>query len=721
MNATNAPDNRRILIIDDNRAIHEDFRKILQRRVEIRTALADTKAFLFGGEPEGPKPIEFEIDSAYQGQQGLKMVQEALRSGRPYALAFVDIRMPPGWDGIETIGHIWKECPDVQIVICTAYSDYSWQEMIDQLGKSDSLLMLKKPFDNIEVMQLAHALTQKWSLRNQVKSRVRDLDQLVSQRTTELMEANQRLTTEIAERTQVEIALRLSEERFSKAFRASPIPMAILSLRESKFLNVNAGFQALAGFAREEMLGCTPAALNLWANPAERDLVRQKLQEAPNLRNFHCQLRSKPGPLRDILLSLEQFELNGEQLVLATAQDITEQIKLENQLRQSQKMEAIGQLAAGVAHDFNNLLTVIQGHAGLLLESRTPDSKDRKPLRTISAAADRATKLVRQLLTFSRRQFMQAAPMDMRDTLSTVSEMLPRILGEHITVEVVAGPSLPPIHADAGMMEQLLMNLSVNARDAMPEGGRLTIRAETAQLGAEASRTNHEARAGRFLQLSVSDTGCGIPVEILPRIFEPFFTTKPVGKGTGLGLATVYGIAKQHQGWIEVQTQVGKGSTFVVFIPVCNQTSESGPPVFLPQQLQGGSETILVAEDEEEVRNFVVQVLNSYGYKVWPAVSGVEALEQWTQRKNEIDLLLTDMVMPGGMSGRQLGERLMADRPSLPIIYTSGYSPGMAGKELALLEGRNFLAKPYGPARLLSVVRECLDRRSKKRELDPAL
>jgi PAS domain S-box-containing protein len=713
MSACEPPENRRILIIDDNRSIHEDFRKILQRHPEYRTPLADTKALLFGEEPEAPAPLDFEIDSAFQGQQGLKLVQEALRTGRPYALAFVDIRMPPGWDGIETISHIWKECPELQVVICTAYSDYSWQEMIDQLGNSDSLLMLKKPFDNIEVMQLAHALTQKWSLGNQVKARVRDLDQLVSQRTTQLMEANQRLTTEIGERTQIEKALRLSEERFSKAFRASPIPMGILSLRESRFLNVNAGFQTLAGLTREEMLGRTPGELNLWANSADHDLVRQKLQHEPSLRNFHCLLRSKPGPVRDILLSLEQFELNGEQLVLAIAQDITEQIKLENQLRQSQKMEAIGQLAAGVAHDFNNLLTVIQGHTGLLLASRTADSKDRKPLRTISAAADRASKLVRQLLTFSRRQFMQAAPMDLRDTLASVSEMLPRILGEHITVEVITGSSLPPILADAGMMEQLLMNLSVNARDAMPDGGRLTITSETVQLGPEVSKTNHEARAGRFLRLSVSDTGRGIPVEILPRIFEPFFTTKPVGKGTGLGLATVYGIAKQHQGWIEVQTQLGKGSTFQVFIPVCNQPSEGGPPVLMPQPLKGGTETILVAEDEEEVRNFVVQVLHSYGYKVWPAVSGSEALEQWAQRRNEIDLLLTDMVMPGGMSGRQLGERLQADRPGLPIIYTSGYSPGMAGKELALLEGRNFLAKPYGPARLLSVVRECLDRRTK--------
>jgi PAS domain S-box-containing protein len=634
--------NRRILVIDDNRSIHEDFRKILQRRLETRPELADTKAFLFGESTAIAPPVEFEIDSAFQGQEGFKMVQQALRAGRPYALAFVDIRMPPGWDGIETIAHIWKECPDLQIVICTAYSDYSWQEMVDQLGNSDSLLLLKKPFDNIEVLQLAHAFTQKWSLGNQVKARVRDLDQLVSQRTTELVETNKRLTNEIAERAQVEKALRLSEERFSKAFSASPIPMAILSRSESKFLNLNTGFQALTGYTREEMLGCTAVELNLWAKTGDRDVVRQKLQEESGVRNLHFQLRSKPGPVREVLLSLEPFELDGEQLLLAIVQDITEQIKLENQLRQSQKMEAIGQLAAGIAHDFNNLLTVIQGHAGLLLASRSPESKDRKQLKAISAAADRASKLVRQLLTFGRRQFMQAQPMDLRDTLSTVSEMLPRILGEHITVEVIARTSLPPIVADAGMMEQLLMNLSVNARDAMPDGGRLTIKAEKVQFGPEAAQNNQEARAGEFLSLSVSDTGCGIPAENLMRIFEPFFTTKPVGKGTGLGLATVYGIAKQHQGWIEVQTQVGKGSTFLVFIPVCKQPSQSSPPLFLPQQLQGGTETLLVAEDEEEVRNFVVQVLNSYGYKVWAAGSGIEALEQWAQRKSEIDLLLTD-------------------------------------------------------------------------------
>jgi len=288
---------------------------------------------------------------------------------------------------------------------------------------------------------------------------------------------------------------------------------------------------------------------------------------------------------------------------------------------------------------------------------------------------------------------------------------LPRLLGEHITVNILAADGLPPIHADPGMIEQILINLAVNARDAMPEGGTLTINAEAVEIGPKINRENPDVRPGRFVCLSVSDTGCGIPPEILPRIFEPFFTTKPTGKGSGLGLATVYGIAKQHQGWVEVQSQPGHGSTFKVFIPVSEKRPAALPTPLNTAPLQGGHESILVVEDEEDVRDFVVQVLKSHGYSVLPAVSGVQALELWTQRKGDIDLLLTDLVMPGGLLGRELAERLTADDPRLAVIYTSGYSPGMTGEDLAVLQGHNFLPKPYRPAKLLDLVRECLDQR----------
>jgi CheY-like chemotaxis protein len=260
------------------------------------------------------------------------------------------------------------------------------------------------------------------------------------------------------------------------------------------------------------------------------------------------------------------------------------------------------------------------------------------------------------------------------------------------------------------MLETVLMNLAVNARDAMPEGGRITVSAEAVEIGPEAARATPEMREGRFVRLSVRDTGCGISPEILPRIFEPFFTTKPVGRGTGLGLATVYGITRQHHGWVEVQSKINEGTTFHVLLPAISsgkQTHTAAPPK--PLASEGGGETILVVEDEPDLRDLVTQVLESRGYKVISAGSGSEALETWAKRSGNIHLLLTDMVMPDGLTGRKLAERLTSEDPRLRVIFTSGYSAGMPGTELANVEESHFLAKPYRPATLLEVVRRCLD------------
>jgi len=712
MNSTDTQKNDRILIIDDNPSIHEDIRKILGEQRKSNEALDSTKALLFGDEILEFEQTRFEIDSAYQGKEGWEKVQQAGEAGRPYALAFVDIRMPPGWDGVETISHIWKTHPDLQVVICSAYSDYSWTEMIRQVGKSDNLVILKKPFENIELLQLAHALTEKWQLNHQVKSRLHDLDQAVSRRTAELQSTNEQLKKEIDERMQVEKALRLSEERFSKAFKSSPIPLAIQSLRKETFVDANGGFLNLTGYGRADLIGRTVQELNLWDNPAENSAMLEMLNQQMSVSNLPCTLRTKSGQLRNVLLSVELFELEGEPLLLVIAQDITEQITLENQLRQAQKMEAVGQLAAGVAHDFNNILTVIQGHSSLLLYNKPDGFSDRKPLEAIAAAADRAAKLVRQLLTFSRKQFVKTKPMNIGDTLLSISEMLHRVLPENIVVTINNPPGLPQISADAGMMEQMLMNLALNARDAMPTGGWLTIGVELMEISSDlASKSNNQdARPGRFLCLSVADTGCGMTPEILSRIFEPFFTTKPIGKGTGLGLSTVYGIVKQHEAWVEVQSQPGQGSCFQVFIPVCAvETKIDEPATSLPKTIRGGNETILVVEDETAVRDFVAELLRAHGYQVITAESGPHALECWAKHNLKIHLLLTDMMMPGGLTGRDVGKRLLAQDPTLKVIYSSGYSPGMSEQTFHTLPEKYFLPKPYSVDKLLVMIRECLD------------
>jgi K+-sensing histidine kinase KdpD len=368
-----------------------------------------------------------------------------------------------------------------------------------------------------------------------------------------------------------------------------------------------------------------------------------------------------------------------------------------------------------VAHDFNNILTIIQGHADLMLQSRTLLETNEKSVRHISAAAQRAGKLIKQLLMFSRKQVMQPRYLNLNEIISNLTPMLQGLLGENITLQFFPGADLPALYVDVGMIEQVLLNLIINARDAMPKGGRLTLSTSQQTLDPVAVVLNPEARPGHFVCLTVTDTGCGMDAATLSHLFEPFFTTKEIGKGTGLGLATVYGIMKQHQGWIVVESQLGVGSTFTLFLPDAGKgpanvaARQSDTQTTSRRNMATGNETILVAEDEAVLRDLVVNILEFCGYRIYQAGTGPEAVKVWQEHRDEIKLLLTDMVMPGGMSGRQLAERLQQDDPGLKVIYTSGYSPGMAGKDIALLEGFNFLAKPYPPSKLAQVVRESLD------------
>ncbi len=409
------------------------------------------------------------------------------------------------------------------------------------------------------------------------------------------------------------------------------------------------------------------------------------------------------------ILSWSFFPIIAQQVVHCYATDISERVQLENQLRQSQKMESIGQLAAGVAHDFNNILTLVQGYAGMLLAepNLTPDMTD--SLQHISAASQRAANLTRQLLVFSRKQMMQMQDLNLNEVIESVASLLRRLLRVDLTLSVHYAPNLPPIQADSGMIEQILMNLVVNARDAMPRGGKISVGTSEVVINEAQVHANPEARVGNFVCLRVSDNGAGIPPQLLARIFEPFFTTKDVGKGTGLGLATVYGIVKQHQGWIEVLSQANMGTTFRIFLPSLDRAPIVETPTPKTEDVSGGSEKILIVEDEPDLRTLVREILLHYGYEVLEAGSGPEALPIWQKHSADIDLLLTDLVMPGNMTGRELAEKLRSQRPDLKVIYTSGYSVETLGKDFAIKRGVNFLPKPYQPMTLVKMVRECLD------------
>ncbi|MBI5386313.1 MAG: PAS domain S-box protein [Verrucomicrobia bacterium] len=401
--------------------------------------------------------------------------------------------------------------------------------------------------------------------------------------------------------------------------------------------------------------------------------------------------------------------------MVGTVQDVTEQkraeetrARLEAELRQAQKMEAIGQLAAGVAHDFNNILTVIQGNTSLLEDAVSGDVLLTESLRQIAVSADRAAGLTRQLLLFSRKQVARPQPLQFNELLGNLTKMLGRLIGEHIQLRCTFGPALPLIHADAGMLEQVIVNLVVNARDAMPEGGNLLLTTERVTVDAVEAAENPEARPGDFVCLSVTDTGSGMDAATLGRIFEPFFTTKEVGKGTGLGLATAYGIVQQHQGWIEVESEVGRGTTFRILLPVLTNEVQADEPFLKKPVLRKGRERLLVVEDDPAVQALVAEVLRKLGYQVTTANSGVEALELWG-RNQGVDLLLTDIVMPGGVSGVALARRLREQRPALKVVFSSGYSVESTQAGLEISPTTRFLQKPYEPLALSEVVRECLD------------
>ena len=524
-----------------------------------------------------------------------------------------------------------------------------------------------------------------------------------------LQSAYENLRREADERAAMQENLKSSEERFSKAFKTSPVPQAILTRGSHVFVDVNDRFAELAGVERQNLIGEVLFSIPLWTVPETRARIEQLLADGQALSNWECRITDGTDKMRHALLSAESFQLGKETCVLVMTEDISERVNLEGQLLQSQKMDAIGQLAAGVAHDFNNLLTVIQGYTQLLLAMQPANGVSREALEKIIAASQRAAGLTSQLLTFSRKQVAQPKAVDMNKVVHSVTGLLRPVLGENIRLNIRPTAELPSVMADAGMLEQVLVNLAVNARDAMPKGGELIVSTFSCDIDATYLQCRPQASAGRFVCLQVTDSGTGMDTQTMERIFEPFFTTKGVGKGTGLGLATVYGIVKQHRGWVEVASQVGVGTTFKVFTPAVEQKSEQTEFKTNPDIVRGGNELILVVEDEPALRELVTKVLRTYGYQVLEAKHGKDALRIWESTDVKPALLLTDMLMPEGMTGWDLACHIRNESPDMKVVYTSGYSPEIFGGEVKMDSNANFLPKPFHPRILAKTVRQCLD------------
>jgi PAS domain S-box-containing protein len=504
-----------------------------------------------------------------------------------------------------------------------------------------------------------------------------------------------------------EQSLRSSEERFAKAFRASPAAMSISTFRDGRILDANDRQAELTGFSREELIGRTVAELGLWVDVAEHEALVRSVREKGSPQDAELKYRRKSGEIRVARTSYELVEVGGESCLLGLSEDVSERRFLEAQLRQAQKMEAVGRLAGGVAHDFNNLLTAILGYSGLMLRRFRPGDPFRHETQEIQKAGERAAELTRQLLAFSRKQVLVPQVLDLGTVLAEIQSMLRRVIGEDIELVTSAPADLGAAKVDGGQVEQVILNLVVNARDAMPGGGRLTLSLQNVELDEAFVREHPGAKTGPYVLLAVSDTGIGMTLEIQSHVFEPFFTTKEVGKGTGLGLATVYGIVKQSDGYITVRSELGRGSTFVVYLPRVKEAPRSAR-VERPLSPTRGTETVLLVEDEEAVRRLVQEILEAAGYVVLAAASGAEAMERSRKHEGPIHLMMTDVVMPG-MSGPQLASRIATARPAMRVLYTSGYPDDALGPHGELAPGTAFLQKPLTPDALADRVREVLD------------
>jgi PAS domain S-box-containing protein len=680
--------NDRVLVIDDDPEIQSAYRLVLSPEPEHRNVSRNKLVQLLPRDrtAEPPAAPRFEIGIAGQGLEGVDLVTIALGKNQPFAVAFIDIRMPPGFDGMETAARIRRIDPDIEIVVVTAFSDRSRDEIVQAVGRPEKLLFLRKPFDPEELLQMALSLTAKWNLARQAKEN--------------------------------EAALAKSEARF-RALVETTSDWVWETDADGRFTYCSPLCETIYGYRPHELVGQT--LFELLMHPEEiangRALFNHCVEEIKGFHNIERRSLTKDGKIIHIEFSgmpvvTEEGRVIGFRGI---DRDITlrkkierERQELEAQYRQSQKLEALGTLAGGIAHDLNNVLTPIMGGAQLSLLKLDPGHPIYDNLKTIEAGVQKAADLIHQILAFSRKQVMTTQPLNLTCLIEDFAGMLRRLIREDIRLTFALEDKLGIIVVDKNQMEQILINLVVNAMDAVAEGGEITIQTANEVVTEDARMpTDHRLLPGPYVVLSVSDNGIGMDAATMSRIFDPFFTTKENGKGTGLGLSTVYGIVKQNGGDIRVESVPGKGTRFDIFFRRTERSVAYGESKD-SQVVDGGRETILLVEDNADVREVARTSLKYYGYRVIEAANGTEAIRVFKKFEGCIDLLFTDVVMPA-MGGQSLADALRIQKPELPVLFMSGHPFDVNTKELAAIDGNDFIQKPFKPLDLAQKVRRMLD------------
>jgi PAS domain S-box-containing protein len=601
--------------------------------------------------------------------RGAREFKEWIAS-RSYDLILCDFGLP-GWSGLEALRWTRKSVPFIPFIYVSG--TLGEEQAVECMREGATDYVLKASLERLP-RAVRRALDEQ-SLRADRDRALRQLDD--------------------------------SEQRFTTAFRASPDGITISSLTEGRYIEANDAFLRMVEYERSELIGHTVSDLGIWEDAEERSPLLAKLEGREPVRGQPARFRTKSGKVRLVELSAGTIQLQGGPCLLAIVRDVTELRSLELQMRQAQKMEAIGRLAGGIAHDFNNLLGVITGYGEMVWRRLSREDPLHGKVEQILKAAERAAGLTRQLLAFSRRQVLQTKVLNLNHVVSDMDEMLRRLIGEDVELTTVLDPGLGNLTGDPDQLAQIVMNLVVNARDAMPRGGRLTIETSNAELDQAYVALRPLARPGLYVMLAISDTGSGMDAETQAHMFEPFFTTKPAGEGTGLGLSTVYGIVQQSDGYISVYSELRVGTTFKIYFPRAFGAAAAVAErrhVAAPRS----SETVLLVEDEDALRGLMQETLEDNGYTVLAARDGAEALRISDEHPGRIHVVLTDLVMPG-LTGRSTADGIALTRPDAKILYISGYSLEAVIGRGALRRDAAFLGKPFTLDALLRRLRELLD------------